>query len=90
MIREDHSTLGGVSIEDRSTNGTFVSERRLLRGKRVPLPNNAVIGMAFAKAANFVFISGSVEAHKSKYPRELRLKYAVSVELDKGACGVVM
>ncbi len=89
VIREDRA-LGGVSIEDRSSNGTFVNGQRLSKGKRKPLANNDAIGMASAKATNFVFISGSMDEQNSPYPQELRSKYAMAKELGKGASGAVM
>jgi hypothetical protein len=86
MVKGEGSQM--AYVVDRSSNGTFVNERKVGKGKRAQLAHNAYISMTGPKLRNFVYLSANREFQK-QYPPALRRKYHVSRELGKGACGTV-
>jgi len=86
------SESGSAFIVDRSSNGTYVDDRKVAKrsdgGRREVLPHNSYVSMAESKNKNFVYLS-AIKDYQRQYPSELRNKYIVSKELGKGACGTV-
>nr|XP_056715106.1 serine/threonine-protein kinase Chk2 [Euleptes europaea] len=75
-------------IEDHSLNGTFVNDKLLGKGKKLPLTHNAEIALAQTPNKVFVFSDLMVDS-QLEYPKELREKYIISNTLGSGACGEV-
>ncbi|KAG8237461.1 hypothetical protein J437_LFUL017641 [Ladona fulva] len=83
-----NTTVSFVSIEDLSSNGTFVNGVKVGRGKTNPLKNNDVISLALPHVQVFVYIDLKVE-DDTKYPPEIKRRYTITKELGRGACGRV-
>ena len=67
---------------DKSSNGTFVDDRKAGKNRREVLSHNSYVSMASAKNKNFVYLSSSKD-YQRQYPVDLRNKYIVSKELGK-------
>lgn len=78
----------GVTLQDMSSNGTFVNGIKLGKAKTTLLTHNDSIGLFPGKVRHFMFMSTNKD-YLRMYPEELRKKYTVSRELGKGACGTV-
>jgi len=85
----NHDSVSGVAfLVDKSSNGTYIDDRKVARNKREVLSHNSYVSMASAKNKNFVYLSSSKD-YQRQHPAELRNRYIVSRELGKGACGTV-
>ena len=78
----------GVSLVDKSSNGTFVNNKSVGKGKSRMLESNSTISLSDSKIVNYIYMSTNRDFQRD-YPRELRSKYVISKELGSGACGVV-
>ncbi|XP_015671259.1 serine/threonine-protein kinase Chk2 [Protobothrops mucrosquamatus] len=75
-------------LEDQSANGTFVNDRVVGKGRKIPLAHVAKIALSLPH--NKVFVFSDLEAgHQLEYPKEMQKKYIVSKTLGSGACGEV-
>ncbi|XP_032084903.1 serine/threonine-protein kinase Chk2 isoform X2 [Thamnophis elegans] len=75
-------------LEDQSANGTFVNDRVVGKGKKIPLAHVAKIALSLPH--NKVFVFSDLEAgHQLEYPKDMQKKYIVSKTLGSGACGEV-
>ncbi|XP_048370199.1 serine/threonine-protein kinase Chk2 isoform X2 [Sphaerodactylus townsendi] len=89
LLREPGPRNSHVAyLEDHSANGTFVNDRLVGKGKRLPLTHNAHIALALPRNKVFVFSDLTVDS-QLEYPKELREKYIISKTLGSGACGEV-
>ncbi len=90
IIRKEAAPGGAtrVTLQDKSTNGTFVNKKRVGKEKSVDLLHDDVIGIEGERAKNFVYMSTNKE-YLRRFPEALRSKYVMSKELGRGACGVV-
>ncbi len=83
---------GKLTLEDKSSNGTFVNKKRVGRANRkgvtIDLTHNSEIALVTSKIPHFIFVSASRE-HFRQFPRQLNEKYVMTKELGKGACGTV-
>jgi len=77
---------GAMEIHDRSSNGTFIDEKKIGKGKSVVLSHNAEIRMADTKSYIFMYTK---KMYQSEFPKELTRYYMVSKKLGNGACGTV-
>lgn len=87
-LKRDSAT-GAVTVEDNSSNGTYLNGNKIGKNRRTLLSHNDRIGLASNKAKHFVFLSNGRD-HAKAHPADLRKKYLVSRELGKGACGTVL
>ncbi|PSN46894.1 hypothetical protein C0J52_17562 [Blattella germanica] len=90
IIKEQPSKgITEVYLEDFSSNGTFVNNENVGKGKRRILRNNDQISLASPQYKVYVYrFMGSCDDNNS-YPEEIRSKYIVTRELGAGACGKV-
>ena len=79
---------GAASLVDRSSNGTYVDDRKATKGRRELLSNNAYVSLSQPRAREFIYLSANKD-YQRQHPPELRRRYIVSRELGKGACGTV-
>ncbi|XP_034284872.2 serine/threonine-protein kinase Chk2 isoform X1 [Pantherophis guttatus] len=86
-------------LEDQSANGTFVNDRVVGKGRKIPLSHVAKIALSVPHNKVFVFSDLEV-GHQLEYPKEMQNKYIVSKTLGRlvgeipclgasGACGEV-
>ncbi len=90
IIRKEERPSGScsISIQDKSSNGTYINGKIIGKERSQVLMHNDVIGIEGDRVKNFIFMSTNKE-YLNKYPEVLRGKYMVSKELGKGACGTV-
>ncbi|ETE61679.1 Serine/threonine-protein kinase Chk2, partial [Ophiophagus hannah] len=75
-------------LEDQSANGTFVNDRVVGKGRKIPLAHLDKIALPLPH--NKVFMFFDLDAgHQLEYPKEMQKKYIVSKRLGSGACGEV-
>jgi len=77
---------GSVIICDKSTNGTFINDKKVGKGKSRLIQHDDTIKMA--ERPCYLFAT-SERSYDGKFPASLKSKYFISRELGKGACGVV-
>lgn len=77
---------GTVDIQDKSSNGTFIDDLKIGRGKKKALIHNSEIKMAETPA--YIFMSTNRCYHLG-YPSDLTERYMVSKKLGSGASGTV-
>lgn len=77
----------GVFVKDKSSNGTWVNDRKIGKDLMLPLLHNDEI--FFAGASKKVFVFMSTEEQAEKFPAALTSKYTVSKVLGRGAVGEV-
>ncbi|XP_058014552.1 serine/threonine-protein kinase Chk2 isoform X2 [Ahaetulla prasina] len=75
-------------LEDQSANGTFVNDRVVGKGRKIPLAHVAKIALSLPHNKVFVFSDLEV-GHQLEYPKDMQKKYIVSKTLGSGACGEV-
>jgi len=85
VIRRD---ADGVKLVDKSSNGTFVSKKKLGKGKSRLLLQNCTIGLTDPGRPEYIYMSTSKD-YQMDYPKEIRRNYLMSKELGSGACGTV-
>ena len=81
-------STGNVVIEDRSSNGTFVNGKKLVKRIPTPLQNNSEISLSVEKNCMFVYADLSILEDLS-LPMKLRKNYRFAKTLGSGACGEV-
>ena len=80
VIRRD---ADGVKLVDKSSNGTFVSKKKLGKGKSRLLLQNCTIGLTDPGRPEYIYMSTSKD-YQMDYPKEIRRKYLMSKELGSG------
>ena len=80
VIRRD---ADGVKLVDKSSNGTFVSKKKLGKGKSRLLLQNCTIGFTDPGRPEYIYMSTSKD-YQMDYPKEIRRNYLMSKELGSG------